>query len=237
VRLATAGAVIACTVFALVVGCKASVEANVNTPKSEAETGDFDKPMDLSAIERSQAAQQKPPDTALLGARQDLAYNGATTARCKCLAVVVGQPTDSSFQWTGTRPMIDQDSQVVLALTSSGVSCDAGGDLAPASYWGYEIVGQDVVVGIEAAKPGRPIAQGAIIPRPAAGGQIYVRPVANDVPYGRPAAGQGDRCAVASMAKPETAPAPAPSASSSSPGRHSIKTEEADPSSTRVEIP
>jgi hypothetical protein len=235
VRLATAGAVVACTVFALVAGCKASVEAEVNTPKSEAETADFDKPMDLSAIERAQA-QQKPADTALLGARQDVAYNGATTPRCKCLAVTVGQPTDPSFQWTGTRPIIDRDSQVVLALTSSGVSCDAG-DLAPASYWGYEIVGQDVVVGVEAAKPGRPIAQGAIIPRPAAGGQIYVKPVTSDVPYGRPTAGQGDRCAVAALARPEAAPTAAPAPSSAAPGWHSIKTKEADPSSTRVDMP
>ena len=164
-RLATAGAVVACTVFALVAGCKASVEAEVNTPKSETDTADFDKPMNLSAIERAQGAQ-KPMDTALLGARQDLSYNGAMTPRCRCLAVTVGQPTDPSFQWTSTRPIIDQDSQVVLALTSSGVTCDAGADLAPASYWGYEIVGQDVVVGVEAAKPGRPIAQGAIIPGP-----------------------------------------------------------------------
>jgi hypothetical protein len=193
--------------------------------------------MDLSAIERAQAAQQKPADTALLGARQDVAFNGSTTPRCKCLAVAVGQPTDSSFQWTGTRPIIDQESQVVLALTSSGVSCDASGDLAPASYWGYEIVGQDVVVGVEAAKPGRPIAQGAIIPRPVAGGQIYVKPVASDVPYGRPASGQGDRCAVSSAARPpQAAAAPAPSASTS-PGWHSIKTQESDPNSTRVEIP
>jgi hypothetical protein len=236
VRLATAGAVVAC-VFALVAGCQASVEANVNTPKSEAETPEFDKPMDLSAIERSPTPQQKPAEAALLGARQDLAYSGATTPRCKCLAVAVGQPTDSSFQWTSSRPTIDQNSQVVLALTSSGVSCDAGGDLAPASYWGYEIVGQDVVVGVEAAKPGRPIAQGAIIPRPAAGGQIYVRPVTGDVPYGRPTTGQGDRCAVASLAKPEPAPAAAPSPSSSTPGWHSIKTQESDPSSTRVDIP
>jgi hypothetical protein len=222
-------------VFALVTGCKASVEAEVNSPKSEAETPDFDKPMDVSAIERAQAAQQKAADAALLGARQDLAYNGSTTPRCKCLAVTVGQPTDPAFQWTATRPIIDQDSQVVLALTSSGVSCDAGPDLAPASYWGYEIVGQDVVVGVEAAKPGRPVAQGAIIPRPAAGGQIYVKPVTTDVPYGRPTAGQGDRCAVAALARPEAAPAAAPSPST--PAWHSIKTKEPDPSSTRMDMP
>ncbi|HVW30039.1 MAG TPA: hypothetical protein VHC69_31980 [Polyangiaceae bacterium] len=237
VRLAIAEALVACGACAALAGCQASVEANVNTPKSEAEVADFDKPLDQSAIERAQASKQPAPDTALLGARQDLSFNGATTPRCKCLAVYIGTPGDSAFQWAGTRPTIDQDTEVVLALTSSGVSCDAGANLAPASYWGYEIVGQDVVVGVEAAKPGRPVAQGAIIPRPAAGGHIYVRPVTSDIPYGRPASGQGDRCVVASLARPEAASAaPAPSASSP-PGWKSIKSEESDPSSTKVDIP
>jgi hypothetical protein len=234
VRLPIAGAVVACTALAFLAGCKASVEADVNTPK--AEVADLDKPMDLSAVERSSPATRAPADTALLGARLDLSYNGGTTPRCKCLAVAVGQPADASFQWASTRPTIDQETQVVLALTSSGVSCDAGDALAPASYWGYQIVGQDVVVGVEAAKPGRPIAQGAIIPRPAAGGQIYVHPVTSDAPYGRPASGAGDRCAIASLARPEAAPTPAPSPAPSS-GWHSIKTQEADPTSTRTEIP
>ena len=237
-RLAIAEALVACGACAALAGCQASVEANLNTPKSETEVADFDKPLDTSAIERSQAPKQASPETALLGARQDLSYNGARTPRCKCLAVYVGTPGDSAFQWAGAHPTIDQDTQVVLALSSSGVSCDAGTNLAPASYWGYEIVGQDVVVGVEAAKPGRPVAQGAIIPRPAAGGRIYVRPVTNDVPYGRPASGQGDRCAVANLARPAAAPSTAASsAAPSSPGRKSIKTQETDPSSTKVDIP
>jgi hypothetical protein len=238
VRLAIAEALVACGACAALAGCQASVEANVNTPNSEAEVADFDKPLDKEALERSQAKNRTTPDTALLGARQDLSFNGATTPRCRCLAVAVGKSTDSAFQWTGTRPTLDEDTQVVFALTSSGVSCDAGPNLAQASYWGFEIVGQDVIVGVEAAKPGRPVAQGAIIPRPASGGSIYVRPVASDVPYGRPLSGQGDKCPVATLARAAaTAAATAPTAAPTSPRWKSIKTQESDPSSTRVDIP
>ena len=234
-RLTLAGALVACAVVAAFAGCKASVEGNVNTPKSEAEIPDFDKPMQPSELAGVRTAPPAAAETALLGARQDLSFKGPTTPRCKCLAVAVGQPTDPAFQWTGTPPVIDPSSQVVLALSSSGVACDAGPDLAPASYWGYEIVGQDVVVGVEAAKPGRPIAEGAILPRPAAGGQIFVHPVTSDVPFGRPVSGQGDRCVVAGLARAApaaAAPSPAPSS-----GWKRIKTEESDPSSTRMDMP
>ena len=222
-------------VFATLSACQASVEGSVNTPKSEAEVPDFDKPLDTSAVEASRGPVSATPDAALIGARLDLSYNGSTTPRCKCLAVAVGQPTDPSFQWAGTRPTTDPNAQVVLAFTSAGVTCDASTDSAPASYWGYENVGSDVIVVVESAKPGRPVAQGAIIPRPAAGGQIYVRPVASGVPFGRPLSGTGDRCAVAALARPASAASsPAPASSS---GWKSIKEQPSDPSSTKVDIP
>lgn len=237
-RLAVAQALIAGAALSAIPGCKASVEGEVNTGKPD-EVADFDKPMDPNAAP-ARAALTDTSQGTLLGARQDVAYSGATTARCKCLAVAVGQPTDSSFQWAATRPVLDPNIEVVLAFTSAGVACDAGPEATGASYWGYEIVGQDVVVVVESAKPGRPIAQGAVIPRPAAGGQIYVRPVDATVPYGRPLSGTGPRCQVANLAQPSVAaaaPASAAPTPASSPGWHTIKTEESDPTSTRVEDP
>ncbi|HEX4340515.1 MAG TPA: hypothetical protein VH062_31620 [Polyangiaceae bacterium] len=238
-RLALVEALFACAALSAFPGCKASVEGNVNTGKSDEEVADFDKPLDLSGVNRAPTTAV-PPDAALLGARQDLAFNGATTAKCKCLAVAVGSPSDAAFQWASTRPVVDGNTSVVLAFTSSGVTCDAAPSANGASYWGYEVVGQDVVVVVESAKPGRPIAQGAIIPRPAAGGQIYVRPVDSTVPYGRPLSGTGPRCQVATLAQAPVAAAAAPApttAPAASSGWHSIKTEQSDPSSTRFDQP
>jgi len=237
VRLAIAEALLACASVALISGCKASVEGNVNTGKSEEEIADFDKPMDPNAASGTRGMTGSMPDTALLGARQDLGFNGATTPKCRCLAVSVGQPTDPAFQWAATRPTIDEGTEIVLAFTSAGVSCDAGADAPGASYWGYEVVGQDVIVVVESAKPGRPIAQGGIIPRPAAGGHIYLRPVDASTPYGRPLSGAGQKCQIASLAQPAAVTAAPTAAPASSSGWKTIKTDEADPSSTRVDIP
>jgi hypothetical protein len=214
--------------LAAVSGCKASVEGKVDAGK-EGDIADFDKPMDPKALSATRAVEEPGAQTALLGARQDLSYRGSQTPRCKCLAVAVGQPTDASFQWAGVRPSIDRDTEVVVALSSGGISCD-GPAATGASYWGYEVVGQDVVVVVESAKPGRPVAQGAIIPRPTGSGQVYVRPVDKDVPYGRPQSGSGDRCQVANLA-------PVPSASAAPSSWTTIRTKEADPNSTRVDIP
>jgi hypothetical protein len=218
---------------AAISGCKASVEGKVDSPK-EGDIHDFDKPMDPNAQTSTRALEEPAAaETALLGARQDLAYNGSTAPRCKCLAVTVGQPTDASFQWAGKRPSIDRDTQVVVALSSAGINCDSSAAATGASYWGYEVTGQDVVVVVESAKPGRPVAQGAIIPRPIGAGQVYVRPADKATPYGRPQSGSGDRCQVANLGPATSAPAaPAPSSSWTT-----IKTDEADPSSTRVDVP
>jgi hypothetical protein len=221
-------AVVFILVLAAVSGCKASVDAKVDAGK-EGEIDDFDKPMDTKAMSDTPRSLDEPAaPTALLGARQDLSYKGSTTPRCKCLAVAVGQPADASFQWAGVRPSINRDSQVVLALSSAGIPCDS---VTGASYWGYEVVGQDVVVVVESAQPGRPVAQGAIIPRPSGSGQVYVRPLDKSVPYGRPQSGSGDRCPVANLGSA------APSVSATPSSRTRIRTEEEDPSSTRVDIP
>jgi hypothetical protein len=211
--------------------CKASVsaEANVKTG-GEQEVADFDRPLDLREAERATRGNEETGEAALLGARQDLSYAGPATATCSCLAVAVGQPSDSSFKWSGARPTIASQTQLVVALTSSGVAC-SDATARGASYWGHEVIGEDVVVTVENAAEGRPVAQGAIIPRPLGSGQVYVKPAGKGVPYGRPLEGKGDRCKVSSLVPAQPAASPPQSSGVR------IRTEEADPSSTRVEIP
>lgn len=221
-------------------GCKASVQAKASTEgsanaKAEGEIADFDKPLDSPAEANRAAAEAEegPQETPLLGARQDLTLKGSGAASCKCLAVKVGQPFDAAFRWSGEPPRTNRDSQLVVALSSSGQSCpEAGGKGLGASYWGYEIAGNDVVVVVENAAPGRPVAPGGIIPKPLSGGQVYVRPADKNVVYGRPVSGAGNRCPVGG-ATPASATAPA---SGGTGGVH-IKGPESDPQSPTIELP
>ena len=129
-------------------------------------------------------------DHALYGARHDLFLQEAEGTPCKCLAVAVGQPGDERFVWAGDAPGIDSSSQLVLALGSEGVSCDFDG--APASYAGYVKEGPNVVILVEAAKEGRPITHGAIVPKPGEGGKLMTK-ATGKAPYGRANDG-GDQC-------------------------------------------
>jgi hypothetical protein len=172
---------------------QAKAEANIGTE----EVKDFNKPLDESAAARGPSFESASPEQALLGARPDLSFSGSPTPTCKCLAVAVGQPGDTSFHWSGERPHTNPDSQLVIALTSHGVPCsESGGTGLGASYWGYELKQDDVVVVVEPAVDGRPLTSGAIIPRPLGNGRVYVRPSDKSVPYGRPASGADAMCPV-----------------------------------------
>lgn len=183
--------------------CQASVEANVNAG-TKSDTEDIDKPLDARAMTANRAASEDAAkDVALLGARQDLSFHGPSTAACQCMEVALGQPGDVAFQWAGERPHTSRESQLVFAMATAGVQCPgASGDATGASYWGYEVTGDDVVVVVERALPGRPVATGAIIPRPTGRGQVYVRPADKKVPYGRAiaaGAGKSDRCQIGKL--------------------------------------
>jgi hypothetical protein len=180
--------------------CKASLEANVNTGSKD-DTADFDSPIDQSMSANRNSADAAGKDAPLLGERQDLTYRGPATSSCKCLEAAIGQPGDRAFAWAGERPKTVRDTQLVFAMTTAGVACPAAGDGATgASYWGYQVVGNDVVVVVERAYSGRPVASGAIIPRPTGNGQVYVRPVDKTLPYGGPLSGPGDRCQIGKLA-------------------------------------
>jgi hypothetical protein len=195
-------------------GCKASASAETSGGAKTAD--DFDTPIETPV------AQPPAAEAPLLGARQDLTYKGSTSPNCSCLAVVLGQASDPAFEWSGKAPETDRESQLVIALTSNGVTCAATG-AAGASYWGYEVIGQDVVVVVENAVPGRPVANGAIIPRPIGNGQVFVKPADKNVPYGTPPGGAaGDRCQIGKLepaAAAESAPSTIESPSKAAPAK------------------
>jgi hypothetical protein len=180
--------------------CHASVQAdaNLNTGKgSDEPVRDFDRPLEASASQPESVADGgKVEPYALLGARHDLNYTGSKTPTCQCLAVAMSDKVDdASFQWELGAPRLDPNTQWVLAFTSNGVSCDAppAGTLG-ASYQGYAVDGNDVVVYVEALGEGRPMTNGAIIPRPIGNGSVFIEPAG--AIYGKPLEGKAKRCKI-----------------------------------------
>lgn len=161
-------------------GCRASASASLNTGQKE---DNFDD--DPGTMGDGEADESGEP--ALLGARHDLHLKGSSAATCSCLAVGLGGPADAAFAWDGQVPAIDPQTQLVIAVSSEGVTCaGAPADSLGASYWGYRQSGDDVIVIVENARFGRPLTAGAIIPKPPGNGQVYVRNASKGVPYGRP---------------------------------------------------
>jgi hypothetical protein len=167
-------------------GCRARLNANASLNTGAKQNEEFS---DTSDGEKGQGESDfDDADTALLGARHDLRL--ATTqgaATCKCLSVVVGGATAPGLVWQGPPPKMNAASQLVLGLSSEGAPCEgAPEDSLGASYWGYRLSGEDVIVIVESARFGKPITQGAIIPKPFGTGQIYIKPASANLPYGRP---------------------------------------------------
>jgi hypothetical protein len=117
--------------------------------------------------------------------------------------------------WQTQPPSIDPETQLVIALSSAGLSCPgAPADSLGASYWGYRRRGDDVIVVVEAARSGRPITMGAIIPKPFGSGQVYVEPSSPGLVYGKPLSGAGS-CKLGNPGPARSAPPPLPARSDS----------------------
>lgn len=217
--------------------CKAQVQANAEANVGHEEVKDFNKPLEQPVTEAEPTFEGASANQALLGARPDLSFAGQPTPTCKCLAVAVGQPGDTSFHWSGERPHTNPDSQLVIALTSSGITCsESRATGLGASYWGYELKRDDVIVVVEPAIAGRPQTSGAIIPRPLGSGRVYVRPADKSVPYGRPATGTGNLCAIGQLGTTAAKPNPLiPPPASSGPVR--IRSDEGPSDSPEVTMP
>lgn len=197
-------------------GCRASVQADANASLN----GENENDPDLEAQLRAErAAQANAPPAAstpaeklgntrpLLGARHDLSLvlERATT-QCSCLKVGLGQSNRDAFRWKANVPELDNDTQLVVALSSEGSGCqDPKGSLG-ASYWGYRRRGDDIVVYVESAVKGRPLTSGAIIPKPVADGQVFIAPADKGIPYGKAADGKGN-CRLGNPGARRTAPA------------------------------
>jgi len=194
--------------------CQASVSGDAKTnTRHDAEEGpedtpDFDKPISAKALATASAAAPSIAAPTLLGARSDLSLVVAhATAACACLKIAIGSASSSAFQWQGSAPKLDDDTQLAVALSSESMPCqkEPKGS-SGASYWGYRISGNDVIVFVEGARAGRPRTAAAIIPKPIADGQVYVAPAKRKLPYGLPLDGGGAKCKVGNVATKRTAP-------------------------------
>jgi len=197
-------------------GCHASVQADANASTS----GEADAALDAEVQkERAAAAPEgTKPDKApesesateqkrtLLGARSDLTLTPAQVpGQCSCLRVALGPPNLGAFRWTAEAPVVDEQTQLVLALTSEGSGCTDPKGSVGASYWGYRRSGDNVVVYVENGVKGRPVAAGAIIPKPVGQGQVFVAPATKGVIYGKAADGKGN-CKIGNPGTPRTIP-------------------------------
>jgi hypothetical protein len=169
-----------------------SSEANIDPPADDGES----EPAETSSALRSLDASNLPPPV-LLGARRDLTLRSTADAvACRCVKVVVGPATLNQFAWQEAAPPTLPDTQVVFAFEPEE-GCSGGPEGSKgASYWGYRIDGNDVIVLLEAWVKGPPRTVGAVLPRPPLDGQIYVAPVKAGLPYGLPLSGDGKRCAL-----------------------------------------
>ena len=195
----------------LTLGCQASANGQMSANSGErvqvaGEAGkvpdkEETRPLPQTDTEKLSQAQQTDSasrvSTTPLGARAGLRLAKPGVPTCRCLAVAVGRPDDARMQWEGSATTIDPGWQLAIALSSEGVDCaGAPRDSLGASYQGYELSGKDVVVLVEVARLGRPIAGGAIIPRPESTGRVLIRPVDSKTPYGRALDGALTPCIV-----------------------------------------
>jgi hypothetical protein len=180
----------------------ANAEANVNGDGASADTdgsaelsgnGELNRSAGFVASDSDGSPALLSSSRVLLGARHDLKLRSdKATASCRCLAVALGGARSSGMVWSAAPPEIDDATQLAVALSSEGQECqgEPQGSLG-ASYWGYRISGNDVVVLVESARGGRPLTNGAVIPRPVGTGQVFVAPTSKRLPYGRPLDGKG----------------------------------------------
>jgi hypothetical protein len=197
----------------LALGCHASVQGSAKANAG----GETDAELDAEVQKERAAASSsgtKPAEPAptantsrpLLGARTDLSLATAdVNGQCSCVRVALGDAHLGAFRWKGDAPAIDEQTQLVLALSSEGAGCTNPKGSLGASYWGYRRTGDDIVVYVENGVQGRPLAAGAIIPKPFGQGQVYLAPAQKGVIYGKAPDGKA-RCKLGNPGAPRTVP-------------------------------
>lgn len=206
-------------VFALLLGCQASVNADANIGSEGAKgraqadlsgEGEGEGEMrraSLAEISAKTAAVMTASNRVLLGARHDLRLDaGKGSASCQCLSVALGTVKEAGMAWSAGPPNIDETTQLTIALSSEGTACQGEPKQSlGASYWGYRVSGDNVIVLVEAARDGRPLTSGAIIPKPVGQGQVFVAPASKRLPYGRALEGTG-QCKIGNPGQARTTP-------------------------------
>lgn len=177
-------------------GKGAQAEAEADAQGQAEGKGEMTRAAGAASPSTSAALASTPalaPSRVLLGARHDLKLtSGKATASCNCLSVALGSARSGGMAWSAAPPDLDEATQLSIALSSEGQACkDEPKKSLGASYWGYRISGNDIVVLVEAARGGRPLTAGAVIPKPVGAGQVYVGPASKKLPYGRPLEGKG----------------------------------------------
>jgi hypothetical protein len=205
--------------FTLLMGCQASVSADAQVSGegakgraqadlSDSGEGEGDlRRASLAEISAKTAKLMTANNRVLLGARHDLKLEpGKGTLSCQCLSVALGGTGEGGMTWSGSPPVLDEATQLGLALSSEGQACQGEPKQSlGASYWGYRISGNDVVVLVEAARAGRPLTSGAIIPKPVGQGQVFIAPASKKLPYGRALDGGGS-CKLGNPGQARTTP-------------------------------
>jgi hypothetical protein len=206
-------------IFVLLLGCQASVNADANVSGEGAraraqadlsESGEGDGELRRASLAEMSAktnAAMTAGDRVLLGARHDLRLDaGKGGASCQCLSVALGGVKEAGMTWSSSPPLIDESTQLSIALSSEGQACPGEPKQSlGASYWGYRISGDNVIVLVEAARDGRPLTSGAIIPKPVGQGQVFVVPASKSLPYGRALEGNG-QCKIGNPGRARTTP-------------------------------
>ncbi len=181
-------------------------DANVSTSETSDAELDAEVQKERASAPPEGFAVPLSGERPLLGARSDLTLAPAEVAgQCACLRVALGSANLGAFRWKATPPAVDDERQLVIALSSEGTGCTNPKGSLGASYWGYRRSGGDIVVYVENAVQGRPLASGAIIPKPLGQGQVFVAPVAKGVPFGKAADSKGN-CKIGNPGAPRTAP-------------------------------
>jgi hypothetical protein len=137
-----------------------------------------------------------------IGVVHDLSIGPAAdkSPACSCLTVTYGRPNSGKFKWRNGIRSTDSDTMAV-AISSEGIACNmmVGGkerELAPASIAGIEHEGTDLVILVEEARHGIPVARGALVKALPPGASIIIKGQGN-VPFGTPIGGGKGMCKVA----------------------------------------
>jgi hypothetical protein len=134
--------------------------ARLDIPTSEAEEQHTGIVFDLSL--KSDAAHRRP---------------------CGCLSVAYGRVDDSQFEWKSDSTLLRRDPSA-FAIAISGIArCDSTSNTSSgalqASISGIARQGKDIVLTVEPARGGKPIARGVMTPQPDSGAKIVVRSKGN----------------------------------------------------------